>query len=114
VSGGPISDPGMLWGVKELLDHAYKLRRYSGVVKPQLVWYMATWREDSTPAVLEPYDLFGREVVNPRDNQIRKTCTGFKNPLELHRSMGIAIRELLKTQKPKNIYIVDMGGRLNR
>jgi hypothetical protein len=47
-------DPGMVRSVKELLDHAYKLRRYSGVVKPQLVWYMATGREDSTPAVLEP------------------------------------------------------------
>ena len=50
----PILDPGMVRGVKQLLDHAYKLRRYSDVVKPQLVWYMATGREDSTRAVLEP------------------------------------------------------------
>jgi hypothetical protein len=35
VSGGPISDPGMVQSVKELLDHAFKLMRYSGVVKPQ-------------------------------------------------------------------------------
>jgi hypothetical protein len=54
VSGGPISDPGMVQSVKELLDRAFKLMRYSGVVKPQRVWYMATRREDSTPAVLEP------------------------------------------------------------
>jgi hypothetical protein len=54
VLGGPISDPGMVQSVKELLDCAYKLRRYSGVVKPRLVWYMATGREDSTPEVLEP------------------------------------------------------------
>jgi hypothetical protein len=44
----------MVRGVKELLDRAYKLKRYSSVVKPQLVWYMATGREDSTPTVLEP------------------------------------------------------------
>jgi hypothetical protein len=54
VSGRPIPDPGMIWSVKELLDCAYKLRRYSGVVKPQLVWSMATGREDSTPEVMEP------------------------------------------------------------
>jgi hypothetical protein len=54
VSGGPISDPGLLRSVKELLDHAYELRRYSGVMKPQPVWYKSTGREDSTPEVLEP------------------------------------------------------------
>jgi hypothetical protein len=54
VSGGPILDLGMVRSVKELLDCAYKLRRYSGVMKQQLVWYMVTGREDSTPAVLEP------------------------------------------------------------
>jgi hypothetical protein len=37
--------------------------------------------------------------VNPHDRRIRKMCTGFKNPLELHRSVGIAIRELPKTRK---------------
>jgi hypothetical protein len=31
VSEGPILDPGMVQSVKELLDRAYKLRRYSGV-----------------------------------------------------------------------------------
>jgi hypothetical protein len=61
VFGGPISDLGMVRSVKELLDRDYKLRRYSGVVKPQLVWYMVTGREDSTPTVLEPWDQFGRE-----------------------------------------------------
>jgi hypothetical protein len=54
VSGGQISDPGMVQSVKELLDRAYKLRRYSSVVKLQLGWNMATGREDSTPTVLEP------------------------------------------------------------
>ena len=49
-----ISDLGLFQSVKELLDRAYKLRRYIGVVKPQLVWSMATGRQDSTPMVLEP------------------------------------------------------------
>jgi hypothetical protein len=30
-------------------------------MKPQPVWYESTRREDSTPVVLEPSDLFGRE-----------------------------------------------------
>jgi hypothetical protein len=30
-------------------------------VKPQPVLYMATGREDSTPEVLEPWDLFEKE-----------------------------------------------------
>jgi hypothetical protein len=54
VFGGPISELGMVRSVKELLDHAYNLMRYSSVVKPQPVWSMATGREDSTPVVLEP------------------------------------------------------------
>jgi hypothetical protein len=54
VFGGPIPDPGMIRSVKELLDRAYKLRRYSSVVKSQPVWSMAIGREDSTPEVLEP------------------------------------------------------------
>jgi hypothetical protein len=54
VSRGPISDPGMVQSLKELLDRAYKLKRYSDVVKPQPMWYMARGREDSTPVVLEP------------------------------------------------------------
>ena len=58
--------------------------------------------------------MFGREVANPRDHQIGKTCVGFKNPLELHRSVGIVIRELPKTQKTEKIYAVDLGGRLDR
>jgi hypothetical protein len=113
MSGGPISDR-MVQSVKELLDRAFKLMRYSGVVKPQRVWYMTTRREDSTPAVLEPWDLFGREVANPCDCQIRKTCAGFtKKPLELHRSVGIAIRELPETRKTEKIYVVNLGGRLD-
>jgi hypothetical protein len=50
-SGRPISDPGLLQSVKELLDEFLKLRRYSGVMKPQPVWYKSTGREDSTPEV---------------------------------------------------------------
>ena len=30
---------------------SFKLRRYSGVMKPQSVWYKSTGREDSTPEV---------------------------------------------------------------
>jgi hypothetical protein len=51
----PISDPGLLRSVKEILDEfLLKLRRYGGVMKPQPVWYESTGREDSTPVVLEP------------------------------------------------------------
>jgi hypothetical protein len=39
-------------------------------------------------------------------------CAGFKNPLELHKSVGIAIRELLK--KTREDLPVDSGGRLDR
>jgi hypothetical protein len=53
-SGGPISDPGLLRSVKEILDEfLLKLRRYDGVMKPQPVWYESTGREDSTSVVLE-------------------------------------------------------------
>jgi hypothetical protein len=45
VSGRPISDLGMLLSVKELLDHVTKLRRFSGILELQPVWYMATGRE---------------------------------------------------------------------
>jgi hypothetical protein len=44
----------MLLSVKELLDCVTKLRRCSGVMKPQPGWHLATGREDSTPEVLEP------------------------------------------------------------
>jgi len=54
VSAGPNPDPRMIRSVKELLDRAYKLRRYNDVVKPKPMWSMATRREDSTPKVLEP------------------------------------------------------------
>jgi hypothetical protein len=61
MSRGPILDPRMIQSVKELLDHAYKLKRYNSVVKPQPVWSMATGRVESTLEVLEPLDLFRRE-----------------------------------------------------
>jgi hypothetical protein len=49
-SGRPISDPSLLQNVKESLDEFFiKLKRYSGVMKPQPVWYESTGREDSTP-----------------------------------------------------------------
>ena len=43
----------MLLSVKELLDRVTKIRRCSGVITPQPMWYLATRREDSTPKVLE-------------------------------------------------------------
>jgi hypothetical protein len=52
--------------------------------------------------------------VSPRDRRIWKMCIGIKIPFELHRSVGIAIRELPKTRKPEKIYVVDLGGRLDR
>jgi hypothetical protein len=82
----------MLLSVKELLDSVTKLRKCSGVMEPQPMWYLATGREDSTPEVLELLDLFG-EKENPHDYKIWKTCSGFKNPLEFHRNVEIAIRE---------------------
>jgi hypothetical protein len=41
-----------------------------------------------------------REKENPRDRQIWKMCTGFKNPLELHRNVEIAIREIPNSSGP--------------
>jgi hypothetical protein len=43
----------MLLSVKELLDHVTKIRKCSGVMKLQPMWYLAIGREDSTPEVLE-------------------------------------------------------------
>jgi hypothetical protein len=40
-------------------------------------------------------------------------CAGIKIPFEMHRSVGIAIREILKTRKTVEIYTVDLGGRLD-
>jgi hypothetical protein len=44
----------MFLSVKESLDHVTKLRRCSGIIKLQSVWYMATERERLTHEVLEP------------------------------------------------------------
>jgi hypothetical protein len=56
VSGGPISNPIMFLSVKESLDRVTKLRRFSGILEPQSMWYMAIGREreSSTHEVLEP------------------------------------------------------------
>ena len=51
----------LLQCVKLWLDHDYKLRRYSGTMKPQVVRSMTIGRQVSTPRVLEPSDLFERE-----------------------------------------------------
>jgi hypothetical protein len=45
VSGGLISNLKMFLSVNELLDHVTKLGRCRGIIKLQLVWYMATGRE---------------------------------------------------------------------
>jgi hypothetical protein len=100
VSGGLISDPGMVQSVKELPNHAFKIIRYSSVVKPQQVWYMATRREDSTPVVLEPWDVFRREVVIPRDFRIGKKCTGFKKSFGVTQEHGN--RDTRTPENPKN------------
>jgi hypothetical protein len=57
----PISDVGCSSVSSSCLTVFIKLRRFSGAVKPQLVWSMTTGRQVSTPMVLEPSDLFGRE-----------------------------------------------------
>jgi hypothetical protein len=44
----PISDVGLFQCVKQLLDRVYKLRRFSDVVKLQLVWSTTTGRQVST------------------------------------------------------------------
>jgi hypothetical protein len=46
--GRSISDPGLLQMSRSYLM-SFKLRRYSGVMKPQPVGYKSTGREDSTP-----------------------------------------------------------------
>jgi hypothetical protein len=50
--GWPISDLGLFQSVKQLLECAYELRRFSGAVKLQLVCSMITGRQVSTPMVL--------------------------------------------------------------
>jgi hypothetical protein len=50
-SGRPISDPGLLQSVKELLDEFLSSGGDSGVMKLQPVWYKSIGREDSTPEV---------------------------------------------------------------
>ena len=58
----PISDPGLLRSVKEILDEfLLKLRRYGDIMKLQLVRSMTIGRQVSTPRMLEPSDMFGRE-----------------------------------------------------
>jgi hypothetical protein len=49
-----ISNLGMFLSDKGLLGHVMKLRRSSGRIKPQPVWYLTTERESSTLGVLEP------------------------------------------------------------
>jgi hypothetical protein len=52
--------------------------------------------------------------VKPHDRHIWKMCTGIKIPFEIHRSVGIAIHEIQKTQKKTmEIYVVDLGGRID-
>jgi hypothetical protein len=40
-------------------------------------------------------------------------CAGIKIPFEMHRSVGIVIHEILKTRKTMEIYVVDLGGRID-
>jgi hypothetical protein len=48
--------------------------------------------------------------VNPRDRRIWKMCVGIKIPFEMHRSVGIAIHKIPKTQKNHG----DLRGRFGR
>jgi hypothetical protein len=50
----PISNLRVFLSAKGLLGHVTKLRRSSGRIKPQSVWYLTTERESSTLGVLEP------------------------------------------------------------
>jgi hypothetical protein len=50
----PISNLRLFLSAKGLLGHVTKLRRSSGRIKQQSVWYLTTKRERSTLGVLEP------------------------------------------------------------
>jgi hypothetical protein len=69
----------MLLSVKELLDHVTKLRRCSGVMKLQSVWYMATGRERNPHQKCWSLRICSGGKENPHDRQIWRTCTRFKN-----------------------------------
>jgi hypothetical protein len=100
VSGGPIPGPG-------------KLRRYSGVRNSNRC---GLWPQGERTPHQQCWSLriCLRGKVNPRDRRIWKMCAGIKIPFEMHRSVGITIRKIPKTRKTVEIYVVDLGGRLDR
>jgi hypothetical protein len=61
--------------------------RFSGAVKPQLVWSVTIGRQVSTPRVLEPSGLFGREseTLQPPDLENVHKIQNFRM---LHRSLS--------------------------
>jgi hypothetical protein len=69
----------MLMSVKELLDHVNKLRRCSGVIKLQPVWYMATGRERTPHQKCWSLRICLGGKENPHDRHIWRMCTRFKN-----------------------------------
>jgi hypothetical protein len=54
VFGGTNLNLRMFLSAKGLLGRVTKLRRSSGRIKPQSVWYLTIERERSTLGVLEP------------------------------------------------------------
>jgi hypothetical protein len=78
VSGGLISDLRMFLSVNGLLDHVTKLRRCSGIIKLQPVWYMATGRERTPHQKCWIHRICSGGKENPHDHQIWRTCTRFK------------------------------------
>jgi hypothetical protein len=100
VFGGPISDPG-------------KIRKYSSVKNRSRC---GLWPQGEKTPHQHCWSLRigSGGKVSPHDHRIWKMCVEIKIPFELHRSVGIAIRELPKTRKLERIYVVDLGKRLDR
>jgi hypothetical protein len=90
----------MFLSVKELLDNVTKLRRCSGVMKPQSLWYMAIERERAQHMKCWSHWIFSEGKENPHNCQILKTCAGFKNPLKLYMNVEIVICETLNSLGP--------------
>jgi hypothetical protein len=62
---------------KDYLVHVTKLRKSSGIIKPQLTWYLATEKEITTLVVWGTHDLFGRKGNLLRPSDPEKVYKGY-------------------------------------
>jgi hypothetical protein len=67
-------DLRMFLSAKESLGCVTKLRRCSGIIKPQSVWYMATGRERAQHQKCWSHRICSGGKENPHDRQIWRRC----------------------------------------